>query len=131
VTVVNVFNPQRVIVGGGIADGQGEGLLVPARRLVASDAFRIQAQRVEIVPSELGDDVGLVGALALVDQRLGPSGGREAQDRQPAEMTLGRLALSRGAQPRDDSGVANDRQESGSEPAPALAVSARPERTST
>jgi glucokinase len=117
VTVVNVFNPQRVIVGGGIADGQGERLLAPARRLVASDAFRIQAKRVEIVPSELGDDVGLVGASALVDQRLGPSGGGEAQDRKPAEMTLGRLALSGDAQPDDDSVVAKDREESGSEPA--------------
>jgi glucokinase len=66
VSIVDVFNPQRVIVGGGVAIGQGDRLLDPAREAVQRLAFRRQAARVEIVPAQLGDDVGLIGALALV-----------------------------------------------------------------
>jgi glucokinase len=66
VSIVNIFNPQRVIVGGGIAMGQGDRLLQPAREAVERLSFRRQAARVEIVPALLGDDVGLIGALPLV-----------------------------------------------------------------
>jgi glucokinase len=71
VTIVDVFAPQRVVVGGGVAMGQGERLLGPAREAVARLAFRAQAAEVEIVPAALGDDVGLLGASALVDERVG------------------------------------------------------------
>ena len=66
VTIVDIFNPTRVVVGGGIAIGQGDRLLQPAREAVERLAFRRQAARVEIVPAQLGDDVGLIGALSLV-----------------------------------------------------------------
>lgn len=66
VSIVDVFNPQRIIVGGGIAAAQGDRLLGPAREAIAAHSFRWQAQRVEVVPAQLGDDVGLVGALSLV-----------------------------------------------------------------
>jgi glucokinase len=66
VTIVDVFNPQRIVVGGGIAIGQGDRLLEPAREAVETLSFRRQAARVEIVAAELGDDVGLIGALSLV-----------------------------------------------------------------
>ncbi len=75
VSIVDVFNPQRIIVGGGIAIGQGDRLLQPARDAITTYAFKRQAQSVEIVPSMLGDDVGLVGALPLVRlARLGDDG---------------------------------------------------------
>ncbi|HVM29685.1 MAG TPA: ROK family protein [Candidatus Limnocylindrales bacterium] len=70
VSVVDVFAPQRVVVGGGVAIGQGERLLGPAREAVARYAFREQARQVEIVPAALGDDVGLLGAAVLVEERL-------------------------------------------------------------
>jgi glucokinase len=66
VAIVNIFNPTRVVVGGGIAIGQGDRLLAPARDAVRTLAFKRQAVRVEIVPAQLGDDVGLIGALSLV-----------------------------------------------------------------
>lgn len=65
VSIVDVFNPQRVIVGGGVAAGQGERLLGPARERVQREAFRAQARRVEIVAAELGDDGGLLGGVGL------------------------------------------------------------------
>ena len=67
VSIADVFNPQRIIVGGGVAIGQGDRLLQPARDAIRQHAFRRQADRVEVVPAELGDDVGLIGALPLVE----------------------------------------------------------------
>jgi glucokinase len=72
VTIVDLYNPQRIVVGGAVAHGQGDRLLQPARDAIAQYAFKRQAARVELVPAQLGDDVGLVGALALVGlARLG------------------------------------------------------------
>ena len=75
VSIVDLYNPQRIIVGGGIAIGQAERLLGPARASIARHAFRRQAERVEVVLAQLGDDVGLIGALPLVSlARLGDHG---------------------------------------------------------
>jgi glucokinase len=70
VAIVDVFNPECVIVGGGVAIGQGERLLQPARERIAAEAFRAQAARATLVPAALGDDVGLLGAIALVGQTI-------------------------------------------------------------
>ncbi len=68
---VDSLNPTRIVVGGAIADAQGERLLGPARAEVAATAFRTPRSRVQIVPAELGADVGLAGAHSLVIARLG------------------------------------------------------------
>jgi glucokinase len=81
VGIVDVFNPQRVIVGGGVTLAQGERLLGPAREAVRRHAFRVQAARAEIVAAELGDDVGLVGALPLVLAGLAVDGRGSARAR--------------------------------------------------
>ena len=75
VALVNVFNPQRIVVGGSVARNQGERWLAPARERVAAIAFSVPRARVEIVPAELGDDVGLVGALPLLRRRAAGAGG--------------------------------------------------------
>lgn len=69
VGLVNTFNPESIVIGGAIAKAQGERLLGPARETVASMAFRIPRTRVRIVPAELGDDVGLLGAVPLFGLR--------------------------------------------------------------
>ena len=68
---VDALNPSRIVVGGAIADAQGERLLGPARAEVAATAFRTPAARVQIVPAQLGGDVGLAGGHPLVIARLG------------------------------------------------------------
>jgi glucokinase len=68
---VDSLNPTRIVVGGAIADAQGERLLGPARAEVATTAFRAPRSRVQIVPAELGADVGLAGGHPLVIARLG------------------------------------------------------------
>ena len=66
ISIVDIYNPQRIVVGGGLAMGQGDRLLGPAREAIRKFAFRRQADRVEVVPAQLGDDVGLIGGLSLV-----------------------------------------------------------------
>ena len=68
VSLVDVFGPQRIVVGGSVARNQGERWLAPARERVAAVAFSVPRARVEIVPAELGDNVGLIGALPLLRQ---------------------------------------------------------------
>lgn len=70
VSLVDIFNPSLIVVGGSLAVGQGDRLLGPARAAIALGAFRRPAERVRVVPAALGDDVGLVGALVLVGERL-------------------------------------------------------------
>ncbi len=70
VSIVNVFGPDVIILGGGIALAWGERLLGPAREAVASTAFRIPAQRARVVQAALGDDVGLIGTVPLVASAL-------------------------------------------------------------
>jgi glucokinase len=71
VSLVDVFSPERIVVGGSVARNQGDRWLEPARERVAAAAFSLPRARVEIVPAALGDDVGLVGALPLLRRRAG------------------------------------------------------------
>ena len=66
VSIVDVFNPRVIVVGGGIALGQGDRLLEPAREALRQSGYSHQATNVRLVPAGLGDDVGLVGGLSLV-----------------------------------------------------------------
>lgn len=70
VGIVNVFDPELIVVGGSIARNEGERWLGPARSDVERFGFRTPAARVRIVEAALGDDVGLVGAQPLVRSRL-------------------------------------------------------------
>jgi glucokinase len=62
--LVNIFNPERIVVGGGVAR-MGEMLLEPAREVVAERAFTLLVRRASIVAGELGDDAGVLGAAAF------------------------------------------------------------------
>jgi glucokinase len=73
VGLVNVFNPELIVVGGSLGAAQGDRLLEPARREVKQVAFRAAGARVRIVPAALGDDVGLLGGQPLF-ARHGPPG---------------------------------------------------------
>ena len=71
---VNAFNPHRIVVGGSIADAEGDRLLQPIRDAIASDVFKIVGRGVTVVPAALGGDVSLAGAQPLVMRAL--AGGR-------------------------------------------------------
>jgi glucokinase len=61
---VNIFNPELVVIGGGVAV-LGEHLLAPARAAMLSHSFLASRQDVRFALSSLGDDTGLYGAAAL------------------------------------------------------------------
>ena len=65
-SVINLLNPERVIIGGGVADA-GDILFDPIRETVAKRAMPIQAQSVEIVPAQLGNTAGVIGASLLIE----------------------------------------------------------------
>ena len=61
--LVNLFNPELLILGGGVAK-MGELLLGPAERALRQRAFALPAGIVKMVPPALGDDPGLLGVAA-------------------------------------------------------------------
>jgi glucokinase len=71
----NTFNPQRIVIGGAIAEAEGDRLLSPIRAAIAAEAFEVIARRVTVAPAALKGDVSLAGAHPLVMSRLTESGG--------------------------------------------------------
>lgn len=64
--VVNIFDPELIVVGGGAAAGTGELLLGPAREaMTAHIVGEPHRQPVQVVPAALGNDAGIVGAAVL------------------------------------------------------------------
>ena len=68
VNLVNIFNPAMIIIGGGMAKMR-DLLLNPARQVVRERAFPLAAQAVRIVPAQLGDDAGVLGAAIYALQQ--------------------------------------------------------------
>jgi len=70
VLLVNLLNPKRIVVGGGIATGEPEFVFGAMRTAVRERAFTVPGAAVEIVPAVLGDDVGLVGSALMARERV-------------------------------------------------------------
>jgi glucokinase len=64
VSVVNAFNPEVVVVGGGPVSA-GDLLLDPAREVVGRQALPPSRERVRIVPAHYGEESGMLGAALL------------------------------------------------------------------
>jgi glucokinase len=64
VTLVNIFNPEVVVVGGG-AIAAGELLLAPAREVVARRALPINRETVRLVSARFGAESGMLGAACM------------------------------------------------------------------
>jgi glucokinase len=63
-TLVNIFNPELVILGGGFSRA-GDLILNPAREMLAIEGLRPGRDLVRIVPANFGHEAGMIGA-ALV-----------------------------------------------------------------
>ncbi|MFH0768407.1 MAG: ROK family protein [Chloroflexota bacterium] len=68
VNLVNILNPEIIIVGGGMSK-MGDLLFDPLRQIVRERAFKLSAQAVRIVPAQLGDDAGVIGAAVFAFQQ--------------------------------------------------------------
>ena len=62
--VMHLFDPDLIAIGGGVTNA-GELLFAPMREAIAERAMEYYRQRIRVVPSALGDDVGLYGAVAF------------------------------------------------------------------
>jgi glucokinase len=62
--IVNMYNPEVVVVVGGVARA-GEHLFAPLRAEVKRRAFAVAVKACRIVPGELGDAAGVVGAAGV------------------------------------------------------------------
>jgi glucokinase len=69
VGLVNTFNPEVIVIGGGAARG-GELLLEPARAVVAARALPPARESVRVVPAHYGDEAGMMGAALMALEAL-------------------------------------------------------------
>ncbi|HEY7707221.1 MAG TPA: ROK family protein [Gaiellaceae bacterium] len=72
-SLVNIFNPELVIVGGGFSDA-GELILGPAREKLAVEGLQLPRETVRVVLAELGPEAGMVGAGLVGFEALDASG---------------------------------------------------------
>jgi glucokinase len=79
-SLVNIFNPELIVLGGGFSQAR-DLFLEPALEVLAQDALPPGRDLVRVVPALLGPDAGLVGAgfvgfeaLEVADGRAGQSG---------------------------------------------------------
>lgn len=62
--VVNLLNPETVVIGGGVADGGG-GFVEAVAREIKERAFPSAVQDLRVVRATLGNDAGFIGAALL------------------------------------------------------------------
>lgn len=67
--LVNLFNPEVVVIGGGV-EKAGELVLDPIRKTVRKLAFSEQASIVKIITSALGEDAVSLGAASLAIREI-------------------------------------------------------------
>ncbi|MEO0138032.1 MAG: ROK family protein [candidate division WOR-3 bacterium] len=67
--IINLFDPEVVIVSGGIARA-GKVLFEPIRKTVQARILGFNYRKVKILPARLGDNGGILGASYFVQQNL-------------------------------------------------------------
>ena len=69
-SLVNIFDPDIVIVGGGFGAAAADLVLEPARLAARADAIQPADETLRIVEAELGDEAGLIGAALVAFEAL-------------------------------------------------------------
>lgn len=69
VNVINLYNPEIIIIGGGMA-AAGERLLERSRKTINNHALSIPNEKCTITTALLGDAAGMVGAALYAKQKL-------------------------------------------------------------
>ena len=70
VGLVNTFNPEVIVIGGGAARG-GDLILEPARAVVAAHALPPAVEGLRVLPAHYGDEAGMMGAALMALESLG------------------------------------------------------------
>jgi len=69
-SLVNIFDPELVVVGGGFGAAAGELVLEPALVAARADAVSPANRTLRVVPAKLGPEAGLVGAGLVAFEAL-------------------------------------------------------------
>ena len=64
-SVVNLLNPEKIIIGGGVA-AAGDILMNPIKETLVKRAMPISGSTVQVVPAQLGNTAGVIGASLLI-----------------------------------------------------------------
>ncbi len=75
-TLVNVFNPEAIVIGGGWGEAADDFLLEPAREVMVREALSPGRELVRVVSAVLGPDAGVVGAAFVAFEALDGAEGR-------------------------------------------------------
>lgn len=67
--VVNLLNPELIIIGGGMA-GAERFIFGPIRETLKKKAMKVQKKAVKILKAKLGNDAGAIGAAELVKRNM-------------------------------------------------------------
>jgi glucokinase len=88
-SLVNLLDPEVIVIGGSIAEHQPR-LFEVARRELERRAIPILVDGVRIEPAALGGDVSLIGLLPIVNDRIGdPAFGAGSHRPPPAALQQG------------------------------------------
>ncbi|MBM3268978.1 MAG: ROK family protein [Candidatus Sericytochromatia bacterium] len=68
--LINVLDPEVVVVGGGLVEKLGDNFVAPIRAKAQAECFRRPAGPPRVLPSALGDDAGSLGASEIARRRL-------------------------------------------------------------
>ena len=68
-SLINIFNPELVVIGGGFA-AAGDLILEPAREVARREALDPADEHVNIVRAEFGTMAGLIGAGLVAFEAL-------------------------------------------------------------
>ncbi len=69
-SLLNVFGPEMVVLGGGVVEAFGDDFVNRVERVARDIAFDINSKGAKITRAELGDDAGVIGAAMLASESL-------------------------------------------------------------
>ncbi len=93
--LVNLFNPQRIVIGGWLGHALAAQVLPRLSAAAARTALRIPFSHVDIVKAELGVDAVAMGAATLpIAQFLNQGAGKPAQARVPHAAAWERVRVA-------------------------------------
>ncbi|NLP08891.1 ROK family protein [bacterium] len=68
-SLLNIFNPEVVVIGGGVVEAIGEPYVRLVEQTASQNVFKIALRNVRIVAAELKDDSAVLGAAMLAWQK--------------------------------------------------------------
>lgn len=67
ISIVHAFNPEKLIIGGGVVKGLPE-MIDWMQEGIKAKALKAAVKHFEVIPTQLGDDAGLIGAAGMAIQ---------------------------------------------------------------